>query len=57
MAGSKEDLEDAKVILKLFQDELGIPETSEVPLFSAGSAESRQEYSEHSQTHEAGRMD
>ncbi|THH33498.1 hypothetical protein EUX98_g710 [Antrodiella citrinella] len=41
VAGSKEDLEDAKVILKLFQDELGIPETSEVPLFPAGSVESR----------------
>lgn len=41
LAGSSEDFEDAKVILKLFQDELGISAPSEPPVFDAGSPESR----------------
>ncbi|TCD69209.1 hypothetical protein EIP91_008312 [Steccherinum ochraceum] len=41
LAGSKEDFEDAKVMLKLFQDQFGIPASSDIPLYPAGSAESR----------------
>ena len=41
IAGGIEDFEDATVILKLFQDEFGIPAPSEVPVYPAGSPESR----------------
>ncbi|KAH8096736.1 Zn-dependent exopeptidase [Cristinia sonorae] len=41
LAGSEEDFEDAKVILKLFQEQFGISAPSEVPVFPAGSPESR----------------
>jgi N-acetylated-alpha-linked acidic dipeptidase len=41
IASSKEDLEDSRVILKLFQDQLNITVPSVEPLFSAGSEASR----------------
>ena len=41
IAGSDEDLDDAKVILKLFQDEFGIHAPDELPLYNAGTPESR----------------
>ena len=41
LAGSKEDFEDAKVMLKHFQRHFGIQKPSELPLYSAGSSESR----------------
>ncbi|KAM5535507.1 hypothetical protein V8D89_010844 [Ganoderma adspersum] len=41
IAGSDEDLDDAKVILKLFQDEFGIHASDELPLYDAGTPESR----------------
>lgn len=41
LAGSEGDLEHAKVMLKLFQDEFSIPEPSKLPLYSAGTPESR----------------
>ncbi|KAG6829605.1 hypothetical protein H0H92_004074 [Tricholoma furcatifolium] len=40
-AGSSEDFEDAKVILELFQTELGISPPETEPIFSAGTSESR----------------
>jgi len=42
LAGSDEDLEDAKVMLHLFQEEFHISPPSKTPIFSAGTAESRQ---------------
>ena len=42
LAGSKADFEDAKVILKLFQEEFGISAPSELPRFPAGTAASRE---------------
>ncbi|TFK28864.1 Zn-dependent exopeptidase [Coprinopsis marcescibilis] len=41
LAGSSEDFEDAQAILKLFQDELGIPPPTEQPIFEAGTRQSR----------------
>ncbi|KAG7447447.1 Zn-dependent exopeptidase [Guyanagaster necrorhizus] len=41
LAGSIDDFEDAKSILKLFQSEFGIPETRKEPIFPAGSKASR----------------
>jgi N-acetylated-alpha-linked acidic dipeptidase len=41
IASSKEDFADAKVILKLFQDEFDIPVPEDSPIFSAGSEASR----------------
>lgn len=41
LAGSPEDFDDAKVILKLFQTELGIATPSSEPIFSAGTPDSR----------------
>ncbi|TBU33166.1 Zn-dependent exopeptidase [Dichomitus squalens] len=41
VAGSVEDLNDAKVILKLFQDEFGIHASEDIPLYHAGTHESR----------------
>lgn len=41
LAASKEDYEDALVILKLFQDELNIAVPDELPVFPAGSDASR----------------
>lgn len=41
LAGSKEDFQDAKVILELFQKELMIGQPKESPIFEAGSWESR----------------
>jgi N-acetylated-alpha-linked acidic dipeptidase len=41
LAGSSQDFEDAKVILKLFQDELGIHKPHREPIFKAGSHASR----------------
>lgn len=41
IAGSSEDLADAKVVLKLFQEEFGIHESDSFPLYHAGSPESR----------------
>lgn len=41
LAGSSEDLLDAKTILHLFQDEFGIQRTGPLPIYDAGSAESR----------------
>ncbi|KAF8812309.1 Zn-dependent exopeptidase [Phlegmacium glaucopus] len=41
LAGSSEDLLDAKSILHLLQDELGIPKPSQPPIYNAGSALSR----------------
>ncbi|KAI0660807.1 Zn-dependent exopeptidase [Cubamyces menziesii] len=41
IAGSTEDYSDAKVILKLFQDNFGIAPPSELPVFPAGSRQSR----------------
>ncbi len=41
LAGVSEDFLDAKVILHLFQDEFGIPKSSHLPIFSAGTPESR----------------
>ncbi|KAH9948392.1 Zn-dependent exopeptidase [Amylocystis lapponica] len=41
LAGSTEDFEDAKVILELFQSEFGITPSSDVPVFSAGTEDSR----------------
>ncbi|KAI0375832.1 Zn-dependent exopeptidase [Pilatotrama ljubarskyi] len=42
LAGSIEDYEDARVILKLFQDNFGIVAPPEPPVFPAGSPASRQ---------------
>ncbi|KAH6915037.1 vacuolar protein sorting-associated protein 70 [Coprinopsis sp. MPI-PUGE-AT-0042] len=41
LAGSSQDFEDAKVILKLFQDELGIHKPHKEPIYKAGSHASR----------------
>ena len=41
LASSKEDFEDAKVILKLFQDEFNISTPEDVPVFPAGTDASR----------------
>lgn len=41
LAGSIEDFEDAKVVLQLFQTEFGISAPSSIPVFPAGSSESR----------------
>lgn len=41
LAASKEDFADAKVILKFFQDEFGIPTPQDTPIFPAGSDDSR----------------
>ncbi|KAI0700560.1 hypothetical protein BC835DRAFT_1411911 [Cytidiella melzeri] len=41
IASSKEDFEDSKVILKLFQNELNISAPADEPIFSAGSEASR----------------
>ncbi|GJE84350.1 Zn-dependent exopeptidase [Phanerochaete sordida] len=41
LASSKEDFEDAKVILKLFQDEFSITVPEDEPVFSAGTDASR----------------
>lgn len=41
LAGSQEDLDDAKVLLELFQTQFGIPVPDTEPVFSAGSHESR----------------
>jgi N-acetylated-alpha-linked acidic dipeptidase len=41
LAGSIEDFEDAKVILELFQSQLGIDSHGQLPLYSAGSDDSR----------------
>ncbi|KAF8165479.1 Zn-dependent exopeptidase [Crassisporium funariophilum] len=41
LAGSSEDLLDAKTILHLLQDELGIPKPSDAPIYSAGTPSSR----------------
>ena len=41
LAGSSEDLSDAKKILHLLQEELGIPTPPHIPIYSAGSALSR----------------
>jgi N-acetylated-alpha-linked acidic dipeptidase len=41
LAGSSEDLEDAKVLLELFQTQFNIPVPEEEPIFPAGSHESR----------------
>ncbi|KAF8897846.1 hypothetical protein BD779DRAFT_1432452 [Infundibulicybe gibba] len=41
LAGSSEDFQDAKIILKLFQDEFGITSPESPPIFPAGSHQSR----------------
>ncbi|KAF6762612.1 vacuolar protein sorting-associated protein 70 [Ephemerocybe angulata] len=41
LAGSTEDFDDAKTILKLFQEELGVRPPKEDPIFPAGSHRSR----------------
>ena len=41
IAASTEDYEDAKVILKLFQDEFDIPPPKDLPVFPAGTEASR----------------
>lgn len=41
LAGSKEDYSDAKEILKLFQSSFNIPLPSSIPVYPAGSPESR----------------
>lgn len=41
LASSKEDYEDAKVILKLFQDQFDISAPKESPIFPAGTESSR----------------
>lgn len=41
LGGSPADFEQAKSILKIFQDELGISHNSKLPLFDAGSVESQ----------------
>lgn len=41
LAGSKEDYEDAKTILALFQKQFGIDPPAEEPIFKAGTPESR----------------
>ncbi|KAG8926201.1 hypothetical protein FRC01_009216 [Tulasnella sp. 417] len=41
LGGSPADFEQAKSILKIFQDELGISHSSKIPLFDAGSVESQ----------------
>ena len=41
LAASKEDFEDAKVILKLFQDEFNISAPDDIPVFPAGTDASR----------------
>ena len=41
LASSKEDYEDALVILELFQDQFGISPPEELPVFPAGTPESR----------------
>ena len=41
LAGSAQDFEDAKAILKLFQDELGIHKPHHEPIYKAGSHASR----------------
>jgi len=41
LAGSSEDLLDAKTILHLLQDELGIRKAPQTPIYDAGSALSR----------------
>ncbi|KAF8138373.1 Zn-dependent exopeptidase, partial [Boletus edulis] len=42
LAGSQQDLQDAKDVLSFFQTEFGISSTSVEPIFNAGSPESRQ---------------
>ncbi|KAF9238740.1 Zn-dependent exopeptidase, partial [Melanogaster broomeanus] len=42
LAGAPEDLQDAKDILSVFQEEFGISGSSAVPIFEAGSTESRE---------------
>ncbi|KAF8969498.1 hypothetical protein BDZ97DRAFT_1653974 [Flammula alnicola] len=41
LAGSSEDSLDAKAILDVFQDEFGIPKTPHLPVFNAGTPQSR----------------
>lgn len=41
LAGSSEDLLDAKVFLHLLQDELGIPKSPQLPIYDAGTPLSR----------------
>lgn len=41
LAGSSEDFLDAKVLLHLFQDEFNIPKPLHLPIFPAGTPESR----------------
>ena len=41
IASSKEDFEDSKVILKLFQDEFNIPPPAKEPIFPSGTEASR----------------
>jgi len=41
LAGSSEDELDAKTILHLLQDELGIPKPSHIPIYKAGTEQSR----------------
>lgn len=41
LAGSSEDLLDAKSILHFLQDELAIPKLAHIPIYNAGSALSR----------------
>lgn len=41
LAGSSEDLLDAKAILHLFQDEFDIPKSTHLPIYDAGSTLSR----------------
>ena len=43
VAASAEDFDDAKVILKLFQDEFGIAAPEDDPIFSAGTEYGRRE--------------
>ncbi len=41
LASSKEDYEDAKVMLKLFQDQFNVSTPKELPVYSAGTSASR----------------
>ncbi|KAJ2931755.1 hypothetical protein H1R20_g5499, partial [Candolleomyces eurysporus] len=41
LAGSSEDFDDAKAVLKLFQEEFGIHPPNKDPIFKAGSRQSR----------------
>jgi N-acetylated-alpha-linked acidic dipeptidase len=51
MAGSEGDLQTAKYVLAVFQQQLGIPTPPEIPIFAAGSPQSQRATLSVSKTH------